>query len=193
MEMIDLGKSKRGFPTLSENGGGATNTGHSRIVAGKDGEKLRPIYVPRGGHLAGREHAIFVVEEGNYVIFSSHHRGDFSITISVIEKLLEDEYERAYAFGFRPEEIITEENFEVGDDGIIHYKRKDGSLQNEVTVLLKNRPLKDSKFKAVLKKINEFSEGEWDHDPTDLQKKLAQVAIEKATCYHCREPHYVAE
>lgn len=46
---------------------------------------------------------------------------------------------------------------------------------------------------AELETINSFSRGEWD---VDLQKYLVdavEAAKAKATCYHCRNPHFTKE
>ena len=43
----------------SENGGATTNLGSCDIVCGLNGEKLRPYYIPRSGHLSNGEHAYF--------------------------------------------------------------------------------------------------------------------------------------
>jgi hypothetical protein len=150
MVEIRLVTSKKGFPTISEGGGGATNTGESRIIAGKDGEKLSPIYIPRRGHLAGGEHAIFIATEGMLICDADHHRCDFTIKIYRIVKLKELGNPQAW-------------------------------------------PPAELDWWATLEKINEFSEGEWDHDPSPIDLQLSEVATDKATCYHCREPHYIAE
>ena len=42
---------------------------------------------------------------------------------------------------------------------------------------------------AELELVNEFSEGQWDND--NKYPDAVQAAMDKATCYHCREPHYV--
>ena len=46
---------------------------------------------------------------------------------------------------------------------------------------------------AVVKQINYFSNGEWDTELPDFLQDVVHVAMEKATCYHCREPHFIAE
>ncbi len=43
----------------TECGGGMTNTGHASIICSTIGEKVRPFYIPRGGHLANGDHAFF--------------------------------------------------------------------------------------------------------------------------------------
>jgi len=36
-----------------------------------------------------------------------------------------------------------------------------------------------------------FSRGEWDKEPPAFLDAAISAATEKATCYHCREPHYI--
>ncbi len=59
---MKAGRSKSGLPTTTENGGGMTNTGHATIVCGADGQKLKPLFIPRG--YSNGDHAIFVIEPG---------------------------------------------------------------------------------------------------------------------------------
>lgn len=44
---------------------------------------------------------------------------------------------------------------------------------------------------AVVEQVNRFSMGEWDTELPAYLEAAVQAAMEKATCYHCREPHYV--
>jgi len=46
---------------------------------------------------------------------------------------------------------------------------------------------------AVIEQVNHFNKGEWDKDlPTYLQAAV-EAAKDKATCYHCRSPHFIIE
>jgi hypothetical protein len=47
------------------------------------------------------------------------------------------------------------------------------------------------KEEVSIEKIAEFSNGEWDAELPAYLEAAVQSAVEKATCYHCREPHYV--
>ncbi|WP_044894812.1 hypothetical protein [Bacillus alveayuensis] len=38
--------------------------------------------------------------------------------------------------------------------------------------------------------IHHFSMGEWNEEPPTNLKTAIEAAKEKATCYHCRSPHY---
>jgi hypothetical protein len=44
---------------------------------------------------------------------------------------------------------------------------------------------------ARLTLTHEYSWGEWDAELPPFLEAAVQAAVEKATCYHCREPHYV--
>ena len=65
--MIRVGRSKTGLPTITECGGGMTNTGSARVVCGPAGERVRPLYVPGRGRALG-DHAVFVVRPGLHII-----------------------------------------------------------------------------------------------------------------------------
>ena len=46
---------------------------------------------------------------------------------------------------------------------------------------------------AVCSIISEYSHGEWTgYEDHHFLTPAIDAALEKATCYHCREPHYVA-
>ena len=134
---IELTITKKGLPALWESGGGATNTGSATIIAGPNGEKLAPIYIKRSGSLSCGQHALFVVQEGYYVVMASHWRRDFTIKV----------YQ------------IVEINLEAQT--------------------------------ARLSQLYEYSQGEWNYDPPAWLKNAIDTAMEKAICYHCREPHYI--
>ena len=46
---------------------------------------------------------------------------------------------------------------------------------------------------AVVEQVNCFSQNEWDAELPAYLEAAVQAAMEKATCYHCREPHYVRD
>jgi len=90
---IPLERTKKGLPALWESGGGYSNTGEATLIAGPNGEKKAPLYIRRRGPLACAHHALFVVREGDTVIESSHHRGDFHHQIYRIVAIQGDEAE----------------------------------------------------------------------------------------------------
>ncbi len=85
--MINIIRSKSGIPCLWEEGGGWTNTGYAVIITDKNGDKKKPIYVKRRGHLACGEHALIPIREGDYIVSANHHRKDFIIDVLVVKKV----------------------------------------------------------------------------------------------------------
>jgi len=49
------------------------------------------------------------------------------------------------------------------------------------------------KIYALAKQVNYFSQNEWDAELPASLEAAVQAAIKKATCYHCREPHFILE
>lgn len=141
-KVIRLDSTKSGLPAIWEAGGGYSNSGHATIVAGRNGEALKPIYVRRRGHLAGGEHALFVAKPGFHNVEARHHRRDFWITVWRIE-------------GIR--------------------RTDDGGHEADLTL------------------VAEFDQGEWIPSPQDYLNAAIEAARQKATCYHCRSPHYIME
>ena len=45
---------------------------------------------------------------------------------------------------------------------------------------------------AVVEQVNCFSWGEWNEEPPAELEQAVHTAMHKATCYHCREPHFAA-
>ena len=93
MTTISIERTKKGLPALWEQGGGYSNTGEAQIIANPDGSPKTPVYIRRRGELANREHALFVVHEGDTVIQSSHHREDFHHKVYRIVAIRGDEAE----------------------------------------------------------------------------------------------------
>jgi len=92
MNVINLDKTgKKHLPALWERGGGYSNTGFATIVAGENGEILKPVYVKRRGHLANSDHALFVVKQGYIIVTADEHRGDVHIKAERIKKIVKDE------------------------------------------------------------------------------------------------------
>ena len=72
---ININTTKRGFAAMWESGGGMTSGGSVTIITGRNGEARRPIYMPRGGHLACGKHALIGVSDGFYIVTASVRRG----------------------------------------------------------------------------------------------------------------------
>jgi hypothetical protein len=103
-------RSKSGLPTLTENGGGMTNTGYATIVCGADGQKLEPLFIPRG--YSNGDHAIFVVNPGQtHLIRASRSRSGESV---VVERAID---------------IDGDDNLEV--DVVGEYENGDGNIPSK--------------------------------------------------------------
>lgn len=83
-------RSKSGLPTITENGGGMTNTGYATVVCGDRGEALKPLFVPRG--YSNGDHAIFVVKPGEtHLVHASRDRGGESCLVEKVISLTDDD------------------------------------------------------------------------------------------------------
>ena len=78
IESILINTTKSGLPSLSECGGGSTNTGYARIISSINGKRKKPIYIPTKGNLSNSDHAWFVIKLNEIIVTASHHRKDFS-------------------------------------------------------------------------------------------------------------------
>lgn len=213
---FEIEKTKKGYPALWERGGGFTNTGEATIIASPSGAPKKPVYICRRGHLANREHALIVLEVGDYIISANHHREDFNIYIYKIRQFKTEKFieEKDY-FIFKEE--ITEEEFKErykatyadyikGRSSEIsgltryyelptgEYCRKGWDCLKEIEIYEKKVEKKEAtEDLAIVEKMYEFSWGEWDKEPPAYLEAAIQAAKEKATCYHCREPHFIIE
>ena len=52
---------------------------------------------------------------------------------------------------------------------------------------------KEEETYAVIEQVNCFSRGEWDAELPAYLEPAVQAAMQKATCYHCRKPHFIVE
>jgi len=84
-------KTKRGYPALWEAGGGFSNTGYARIIADRNGDTKKPVYIRTGGDLAGKEHALFIVEPGDIIVDLNRHHEDYDIEIKQIKTIKGEE------------------------------------------------------------------------------------------------------
>jgi hypothetical protein len=87
MATINIELTKKGFPALWEEGGGAARTGHAIIVAGTQGEPLKPVYVRTGGPLSQGQHALFVVRRGYHIVTCSRWGNEYNIEVWRITKI----------------------------------------------------------------------------------------------------------
>ena len=72
METMTVQRTKTGKPYATENGGGASNTGRAQIVCGANGERITPLFVPKG--YSNGDHAEFLVLKGMCIIRAGRSR-----------------------------------------------------------------------------------------------------------------------
>ena len=205
MKKIRIERTKKGYPAFWESGGGYTNTGEATIIANKDGQPKRAIYVRQRGPLANENHALVILEVGDYIVEANHHREDFEV---VIHKVIDFEFEtERYLITGETITRMTVDEFTAKYGELENYQKLDGLYEtyqlNEKTVASARFPdiieileLKEEeceKTYAVVERINYFSRGEWDAELPAYLEPAVQAAMEKATCYHCREPHFIVE
>ncbi len=82
---MNVGRSKSGLPTLTENGGGSTNTGSATCIAAATGAPLTPLFVPKG--YSNGDHAIFAVKPGYVVAEAGHDRGGEVVSVYRIREI----------------------------------------------------------------------------------------------------------
>lgn len=189
--------TKKGYHALWEQGGGYTNTGHARIICRADGKPKSPVYIRQRGTLACEEHALFIINPGDVVIDADHHRGDYFIRVMRITQVgdIISKHEKS---------LVLDDPGQI--PGIIEQEVKANQMGELVSVSYIERkptlPLKDAKVYhityetadtgALAETIHLYKQGEWDKEPPKHLKAAIDAAINKADCYHCREPHFIA-
>ena len=88
----------------SESGGGWTNTGDAVIIAGPEGQPLRPSRRYTSGHLAGGRHADFGPVPGMYRVTVRRQRADFDVTV---DRLVNDEWTTVMTWSGNIDQDIT--------------------------------------------------------------------------------------
>ena len=75
-----------------------TNTGSATIVCGADGQKLKPLFIPRG--YSNGDHAIFVIEPGKtHLVHASRDRGGERAIVEKVIGIDGDDNLEVYAVG----------------------------------------------------------------------------------------------
>lgn len=87
IDMMTCETTKKGFPALWESGGSNRNTGDAVIICNPDGTPKIPVYIRTNGHLANDNHALLVVEPGDVVVTSKHHKKDHTTQILLISEI----------------------------------------------------------------------------------------------------------
>lgn len=80
---------------------------------------------------------------------------------------------------------------EVGDF-IIEAHHHRGDFRIEI-FRITDFDVKEEETYAAVEQINCFDKGEWDAELPAFLEAAVQAAVNKATCYHCREPHFAIE
>jgi hypothetical protein len=192
MKSLNLEQTKKGYPAVWEDGGGCTNTGSAQIVAGPQGEALAPIYIRRRGHLAGGQHALFPAKEGQVVVQADHHREDFEMFVYRISQIREEVENQECGFcliRWRQELWESSKNLDDWYEKI----QKSFSPYSDCQECGGSGQVSHKELVADLILIAHFDMGEWDKEPPQELIAAIEAAKEKATCYHCRSPHYIAE
>jgi hypothetical protein len=87
---MKVSRSKSGLPTITENGGGMSNTGYATVICGANGQALKPLFVPRG--YSNGDHAIFVVRPGEtHLAHASRGKWGESVTIEKVTDIADDD------------------------------------------------------------------------------------------------------
>ena len=112
--------SKTGKTVCWECGGAGTNTGAADVVCAADGSKKTALFFKHGGQLACSDHALFVVDTGDYVIHAVQHRGDMAITVFELGDIIQQDtksHRRAITttYNFREESWDTEPPAELDE------------------------------------------------------------------------------
>ena len=198
--MVEIACTKKGHPAMWESGGGYTSTGYAQIICATDGSPKAPVYIRRRGHLACGEHALFVVKEGDVVVQASHHRRDYKVEILKITKIISKTEQKVHPGGvFCSFEETKERALEIfactkwGRDGheIIDVRPASENVWWKFEVEYAPRTEVITRHYAILEPLARFDMGEWDNEEVAARYEDAiRAAKEKATCYHCRGPHF---
>jgi len=175
MKEFKLEISKKGLPCLWECGGGYTHTGEATIITGNHGERKKAIYIRRRGELACSLHALIPVQTGDYIVEAEHHREDFIIQIWRITHIPEVKY-----VDWR--DIARKEAEKNGDNPEFFPYCQPYVWEKHIPKYYTNAEL-----------VCEFSENEWNIEPPEFLRAAIEAVQEKATCYHCRGPHFIVE
>ena len=89
-KIIEIVRSGHGIPCLWEKGGGYSHIGDARIIANKNGEPKRPLYVRQRGDLACKEHALIPVREGDLIVLADRYWEDVTVECYQITRIDDD-------------------------------------------------------------------------------------------------------
>lgn len=109
---LAFGVSKTGKTVCWERGGAGTNTGSADIICNEKGGKKTALFFRHGGPLSCGEHALFVVDTGDYVINARQHRGDVTITVFKVGEIVRKD-ENSHHRGIAAAYVFKEESWDV--------------------------------------------------------------------------------
>ena len=111
-QTLAFGVSKTGKTVCWEAGGASTNTGFADVICNANGGKKTAVFFCHGGHLSCGNHALFVVETGDYVIHVRQHRGDINITVIKIGEIVQKN-ETSHRRGIVSSYTFDEESWDI--------------------------------------------------------------------------------
>lgn len=81
MEKMKVELTLKGWPAFWEGGGFEDGAGYSQIVAGKQGEKLRPRFIERKNVEVNGDVAEFAIKNGYHIVIASVMDDEFDIRV----------------------------------------------------------------------------------------------------------------
>jgi|LFRM01.1.fsa_nt_gb hypothetical protein len=195
--LVEIEKTRKGFPAFWEKGGGYSNTGEAIVITSQSGAPKKPVYIRRRGHLANDNHALFILELGDYIIEAKHHRRNFEVEIYKVIGF--ESKNRSYfstgdtLYKMRLNEFISKYGRLEKYPKLLGFAydtyRIDKKTAAQSSHIFKTEELEIVELKeevyeetyAIVKKVNSYN---------PHLKAAIRAAKEKATCYHCREPHF---
>lgn len=189
--------TRKGYHALWEQGGGYTNTGHARIICRADGKPKSPLYIRQRGTLACGEHALFIINPGDIVIDVDYHRDDyFFIRVMQIREVgrIVTKHEKCLVLDDpgRIPDIIEQEvkANQMGELVSVSYIECEPTLPYLKDTKVYHITYETADTCALAETIHFCNQGKWDKEPPHQLRYAIDAAIEKADCYHCREPHF---
>jgi hypothetical protein len=148
---LPIYQTKQGEPAIWEEGGATADYGFARIIAGKEGEPLKPIYIRRKRCKEWWRHALLLAYPGLIIIDTQYYLGLTTTDVWRIVRIT-DPHPWANEGRERPGAVVSL---------VAEYRsdRRDG----------------------------------WRPSCPEWALPALLAAGEKANCYDCRRPHYIAK
>ena len=90
-----------------------------------------------------------------------------------------------------PNDYIINANHLREDFNIKIYKVLDIEIKEYERLNAFGKPFKDESRIIIGEEVNSFSQGEWEKELPEFLNPAVQASMKKASCYHCRKPHYI--